>query len=271
MRDVGNAADPNPNPSRRRESFDRVADDYDRYRPSPPAEVVDAVIRASNLRERSRVLEIGCGTGQLSVPLVQYGVDLVAVELGPHLAALARRNLDPFPNARVEVGSFEELSLPDDRFDALVAANAFHWLDPEVRFSKSAAALRAGGSLTILHTHHARGGTPGFFEATQPFYLQWGLSDDPFFEPTAPADVPTMYPELDDRSEFAAVARQRFEIPMEHSTDSYVGWLRTDSLVNSLDDDSRRGFLHDIATLIETDYGGAVARNFVYELIVARR
>jgi hypothetical protein len=42
-------------------------------------------------------------------------------------------------------------------------------------------------------------------------------------------------------------------------------------MVNSLDDEARRGFLHDIATLIETEYDGAVARNFVYELITARR
>jgi SAM-dependent methyltransferase len=258
-------------PGRRRESFDAIADTYSLYRPAPPIEVVDAVIASSNLRQGSSVLEIGCGTGQLSVPLAKHGVDLIAIELGSHLAALARRNLVEFSNARVEVGAFEEWQLPTHKFDAVVSASAFHWLDPAVRYSKSAEALRREGCLTILHVHHVRGGTPGFFEDTQPYYIRWGLSDDPFFQPTAPADAPTVYPELGELQEFSSVERDRFEIPMRYSTASYVGWLRTDSLVNSLDDEARRGFLQDIEQLIDSKYHGTVARNFVYDVTVARR
>ena len=259
------------NSVRQKESFDTVADIYDLYRRSPPAEVVDTVIELASLEPGSAVLEIGCGTGQLSVPLAKHGVDLTAIELGPKLGALARQNLEEFPNARVEISPFEDWPLPGRRFDAVVCANAFHWLDSEIRLSKSIEALRLGGSLAILHMHHVRGGTPGFFEATQASYLKWGLSDDPFFEPTAPADVPTMYPELDQAQGWSAVARQRFEIPMRHSTASYVGWLRTDSLVNSLDAEARHGFLHDIERLIASNYQGTVERNFVYELIIATR
>jgi SAM-dependent methyltransferase len=258
-------------PRRSRESFDAVADAYGLYRPAPPIEVLDVLIASSRLRRGSRVLEIGCGTGQLSVPLAKHGVDLVAVELGPHLAALARRNLAELPNARVEVGAFEEWRLPTHKFDAVVSSVAFHWLDPAVRYTKSAEALRPEGCLTILHVHHVRGGTPGFFEDTQQYYVRWGLSDDPSFQPTEPADVPTMYPELDELPEFGSVERRRFEIPMRHSTASYVGWLSTDSLVNSLDDDARRGFLQDIEQLIDAKYHGTIARNFVYDLTVARR
>jgi SAM-dependent methyltransferase len=258
-------------PRRSRESFDAVADAYGLYRPAPPIEVVDALIESSRLGQGSRVLEIGCGTGQLSVSLAKHGVDLVAIELGPHLAALARRNLAALPNARVEVGAFEEWQLPTHAFDAVVSSVAFHWLDPAVRYSKSAEALRPEGCLTILHVHHVRGGTPGFFEDTQPYYVRWGLSDDPSFQLPEPADVPTTYPELDELPEFSSVERRRFEVPMRHSTASYVGWLSTDSLVNSLDDDARRGFLQDIEELIDAKYHGTVARNFVYDLTVARR
>src|SRR5262249_51603136 len=105
----------------------------------------------------------------------------------------------------------------------------------------------------------------------QPYYSKWGLSDDPSFELPAPIDVPDMYPELDRQPEFSSVERLRFEIPMRHETSSYIGCLRTDSLVNTLDDESRRGFLEDIGELIESKYGGAVARNFLYEVIAAQR
>jgi SAM-dependent methyltransferase len=256
---------------RRRESFDVVADSYDAYRPSPPPEVIEAVIASSELDRGSRVLEIGCGTGQLSLHLARHGVDLVAVELGANLAALARKNLARFPEARIEVGSFESWQLPSRKFDAVVCANAFHWLDPDIRFAKSAEALRPGGFLTILHVHHVSGGTPGFVADTQTSYLKWGLSDDPSFEPPAPHDVPAMYPELDGWAEFDSVKRTRFEGTIHHTTTSYVGWLGTDSLVNGLAEEQRRGFLQDIERLIESRYSGVVSRNFVYEVIAAKR
>jgi SAM-dependent methyltransferase len=248
-----------------------VADDYDLYRPPYPPEVVEAVVRSSRLHSGRSVLEIGCGTGQLSVPLANLGAHLVALELGSHLATIARRNLKQFPNAQVEVSSFEAWPLPSKKFDAVLSASAFHWLDPAIRFAKSAEALRAEGYLTILHVHHVRGGTPGFFAETQPFYIKWGLSDDPFFQPTTPDNAPIMYPELDQLPEFRAVERHRYEIPRSYSTAAYIGMLRTDSLINSLDDASRRGFLEDIERLIGLKYSGEVARNYVYEVVTAQR
>jgi SAM-dependent methyltransferase len=261
----------NEESGRRRESFDLVAEYYNVYRSPYSQEVVDTVIALSHLHHGSRVLEIGCGTGQLSVSLAQHGIDLLALELGPHLAALARRNLKRFPNVQVEVSSFEEWPLPPQKFNAVVSASAFHWLSPDARFSKSAEALQPGGFLTILHVHHVRGGTPGFFAETQPYYRKWGLSDDPFFRPTAPDNVPTLYPELDQRPEFRSVERHHCEIPMSYSTASYIGWLHTDSLVTSLNDQERAGFLQDIERLIEAKYNGQVVRNFVYDVIIAQR
>jgi SAM-dependent methyltransferase len=147
-------------PTRRRESFDMVAEDYDLYRPPYPPEMVDAIVALSQLHSDSNVLEIGCGTGQVSVPLAKLGLNLVAVELGPHLAALARRNLKQFPNAHVEVSAFEQWPLPRQQFDAVLSASAFHWLDPAIRFAKSAEVLRPEGYVTILHVHHVRGVMP---------------------------------------------------------------------------------------------------------------
>lgn len=254
---------------RRKESFDDFAEYYDRYRLGYPEEVVKAIVASSQLGEGSRVLEIGCGTGQLSVPLAERGVNLVALDLGPNLVALARKNLSHFARAEVLVCTFEDWPLPDEPFNAVVSANAFHWLDRELRFSKSAEALKIGGVLCIGHAHHVCGGTPGFFEDTQQYYIKWGLSHDPFFQPPRPADAPVMYPELDERPEFGPVFRQRFEISRQHTTETYVGWLQTDSLISTLTDGARQGFLGDIAGLIQAKYNGTVSRNFVYEIITA--
>ena len=258
-------------PVRRRESFDLVSQDYDLYHSPYPPEVVDAVVGLSRLHRGSSVLEIGCGTGQLSAPLAQLGVHLVAVELGPHLAARASQHLRPFPHAQVEVGSFEAWPLPSQPFDAVVSASAFHWLDPAVRFAKSAEALRPGGYLTILHVHRVRGGTPGFLADMQPLYLKWGMSDDPSFQPTTPDNAPIIYQRWINCLRFALLSAVATQIPMAYSTTAYLGLLRTDSLVNGLDDESRRGFLQDSEHLVETKYGGEAVRNYVYEIVAAQR
>jgi hypothetical protein len=80
-----------------------------------------------------------------------------------------------------------------------------------------------------------------------------------------------MYPDLDQRPEFRLVRRQRFEIPRQFTTETYVGWLMTDSLVSSIEDDARQGFLNDIEHLVDAKYQGTVSRNWVYEIITAHR
>jgi protein-L-isoaspartate O-methyltransferase len=258
-------------PARRPEAFDEAALDYGIFRPPYPPKVITVVVSAGHITGESRVLEIACGTGQLTVGLAPLGCELLAVEMGSNLARMARQNLAPYPNARVDVGRYEEWVLPGNLFDAVVCASAFHWLDPGVRFSKSADALRPGGALVIVHVHHVRGGTPGFFEDTQPLYMKWGLSHDPFFQPPTATALPPTYPELDLLRQFHSIDRQYLEIPREQTTESYVGLLRTDSLILALEPEARRGFLDDIAELVESRYQGTVTRNFVYEVISARR
>lgn len=258
-------------PCRRGDSFDQVADLYNRYRRTPPAPVVEALINLTNIGARTRVVEFGCGAGQLSVPLAATGADLTCVEPGARLAAIAARNLTPFSTARVECATFEDWPLPIDLFDAVVVANAFHWLDADLRITKPTALLRPGGSLAILHTHHVRGGTPGFAEASQHCYLRSGLAADLTFRPPLPDEIPASYPELEQVPAFVSVRRERFHIPTRYTTDEYVGLLRTDSLVNTLDPESRARFLDDIALLIDNSFGGLIERSYLYEVVVATR
>ena len=91
---------------RRRESFDEVAELYDRARPGYPQRLIDDLVALTDLDKRCRVLEIGSGTGQLTVPLAERGLSVVAVELGSSLAEIARRKLAPFEHAEVVVADF---------------------------------------------------------------------------------------------------------------------------------------------------------------------
>lgn len=256
---------------RKRTSFDQVAALYDRYRAAPPAVVFRHVVAEAALRPYSRVLEIGGGTGQLSLPLARLGLDLTVVELGAHLAAVAQEKLRAFPKVRIAVGAFESWT-PSPPFDAVFVCNAFHWLDPAVRLDRCQDALVPGGALAIIHPHHVRGGTPGFVRSTQRLYQSWGLSDDPDFMPPSGAELNAVYPEIERHPSFTDTRRQCFPLLRSYTADEYIGLLRTDSLILGMEDESsRQGFLRDMRALIEGEYGGRVVREYVYEVITSRR
>jgi ubiquinone/menaquinone biosynthesis C-methylase UbiE len=145
--------------------FDRVAEEYDRVRPGYPATLVDAACAEAGLGPGSRVVEVGCGTGKLTVMLARRDLDVDAVDRGSRMVEIARRHVGGAP-VRFHVGRFEDLALPDDGFDALFSATAFHWIDPAVAWTKAAQLLRPGGVLALLsHVGGSNGGLDEEFQA----------------------------------------------------------------------------------------------------------
>lgn len=129
--------------------FDSVAGLYQACRPGYPRHLVDFVVATAGLDAGSAVLEIGCGTGQLTEHLAGFSFDLTAIDIGPSMIATARHRLDD-PAASFQASSFEDLAAADASFDLIISGSAFHWIDPEVKFTKSARLLRPGGWLAML-------------------------------------------------------------------------------------------------------------------------
>jgi ubiquinone/menaquinone biosynthesis C-methylase UbiE len=133
----------------RRMLFDGVAHLYDDSRLGYPPDIVDFVMSTAGARVASDVLEVGCGTGQLTESLTAYGFRLTAIDIGASMVGVARRRL---ANSAVsfQVTSFEDFAAADASFDLIISATAFHWVDPEVKFRKPARLLRPGGWLALL-------------------------------------------------------------------------------------------------------------------------
>ena len=136
--------------------FDRAADEYERARPSYPASLVDTACGAAGLSPGSPVVEVGCGTGKLTVALAERELRVEAIDPGSRLLEIARRNTKG-SSVRFRVGRFEDVDLPEGVFDAVFSSAAFHWVDPEVGWSKAANVLRSGGVLALFT--HVRSGT----------------------------------------------------------------------------------------------------------------
>jgi SAM-dependent methyltransferase len=151
--------------------FDRVAGDYE-ARPDYPRDVFDVLVERCGLGPGARVLEIGAGSGQATLPLLDRGAQVTAVEPGD---ALARRLVERTSGRSIDVivSVFEDVELAEASFDLAASATAFHWVDLAVGLERCARFLRDGGWLALWWTFW---GDPDrsdpFHEALQPVLRQ---------------------------------------------------------------------------------------------------
>jgi ubiquinone/menaquinone biosynthesis C-methylase UbiE len=130
--------------------FDKIAAEYDRRRPAYPDELVDRACQVAGIGSGDHVLEVGCGSGQLTRGLVTRGLQVTALEPGPNLMELARQNLEGAGQVEFVNAQFEDASLPRERFRAVFSASAFHWIDPRVGWQKAADVLVPDGTLALI-------------------------------------------------------------------------------------------------------------------------
>lgn len=127
-------------------TFNEDAELYDRVRPRYPQHLFVDLADPVDLGPKRHVLEIGSGTGQATRDLASRGASVIAVEPGGALAEVARRRLADLARVEHIIAGFEDLDLAPASLDVIASFTAWHWIDPEVRTAKAAAALRPGGA-----------------------------------------------------------------------------------------------------------------------------
>jgi SAM-dependent methyltransferase len=124
------------------ESFGAQAERYDRARPGYPDALVGRVIAESPGRH---VLDVGCGTGIAARQFQAAGCSVLGVDPDARMADLARQR-----GVEVEVAAFEDWDPAGRAFDVVIAAQAWHWVEPVAGAAKAAQALRPGGRLAAF-------------------------------------------------------------------------------------------------------------------------
>ncbi|WP_431247789.1 class I SAM-dependent methyltransferase [Leifsonia xyli] len=124
-------------------SFDQAADVYDAARPSYPADAVSWLTQGV----AGPVLDLGAGTGKLTAPLVERGFEVTAIDPSPEMLRVLHERL---PGVAVHEGAAERIPVPDDAFDLVLAAQAWHWVDTDRAVPEVARVLRPGGRLGLV-------------------------------------------------------------------------------------------------------------------------
>jgi len=254
----------------RRASFDEVADLYDRARPTYPESVFEDIVALAGLTPGGRVVEVGPGTGKATAPLAERGLEIVAVEPGAHLAAVARRNLAAFPNVEIVQTTFEEWAPARAGFDAVVAFTAFHWIDPAVRYEKSISLLAPNGALAVVDTKHVLlPGGDDFWVEVQADY-DAVVPSPQNRPPPRPEQVPDLGGEF-ERAGLGSVEVRQHVWDVTYRADEYIAVLDTYSANRVLDPETRRRLFERVRERVAAQPNGTIRKTYLATLTVGRR
>lgn len=253
--------------------FDGRSHEYQEGRPGYPAAVFRLLRQRCGLGSGSQVLEIGPGSGQATLPMLRLGAQVTAVEPG---AGLADRLVEQAGSAdlTVIISSFEDAEVPDHRFDLVVSATAFHWVDPAVGLAKAAGALRDNGWLalwwTVFGDHHR---PDPFQEALQPILevrapqlVQEGGAALPYA-----SDVAARTAEIDGAGVYGPVEHHVFRWEGRHNPIEIRRLFSTFSPWLALPELRRAELLDDVENLARNEFGGVVTRPYRTVLYLAPR
>jgi len=253
----------------RRRSFDQMAALYARARPAPPPELFDAL--AVYVPAPADALEIGCGPGNATLPLLERGFRVHAVELGEQLAAFARERLAAFPFT-VEVGKFEEAQLAPASVELVVCSSAFHWLDRERALHQVAKVLKPGGALALIWGSVRRTAEDNRVdEALQSAYrahapeISRGATDRMSSQVDEIGEALRETPELRDPEE------RRYPQTHVFNRQRYLEVLATFSDHATLPEERRARLFDSIGEIIDREFGGRVERHSMARMQLARR
>jgi SAM-dependent methyltransferase len=221
--------------------FDGEARLYAATRPGYPRELAEFAAVTAGAGPGTPVLEVGCGTGQLTEQLVPLRFALTAIDLGTSMIEVAREQIAG--GVAFRAVSFEELDVSPASFGLIISGAAFHWIDPEIRFRKAARLLRPGGWLAVAG-YQERYDEP--LDAALEALWRARAADDGAWA-TRPADAAA----ISASGLFHAPVHHEFRQLLVRSAADVIGLERTRATSLSWPDRVRQGFFAQLGQLLD--------------------
>lgn len=133
------------------EPYKGIAGIYDDIRPSYPEELIQAVITKTDLKLSDSLLEIGAGTGKATIQFAEKGFKIHTIEIGDDMALILNKKCAVYPKVTIDVAPFEDWNCSNNgKYDMIYSAQAFHWLDSNIKYKKCYELLKDDGYLVLF-------------------------------------------------------------------------------------------------------------------------
>jgi len=247
--------------------WNKKVDFYDDYRPDYPEELIRAVIKKANLTAKSKVLEIGAGSGKATAQFADFGFEMICIEPG---VDLAKKGNARFKSKNIEfiASRFEDYSELPGYFDTIISAQAFHWVEQPIGFEKCANTLKKCGCLALFwHLDLSRDDTDLDQELVSILDKYNGfVSCMP--QEDYPERMESISSNITESSLFQKPEIIHFHLEKNFTADEYYNYMLTGNLFFKTDEE-KKICREELAQLAEK-YSG-IKRNFTYELYLTQK
>ena len=255
-------------------TFDTVAGSYEKIRPGYPDELYRALFAYCPLDAAGCAVEVGIGGGQATLPVLETGCAVTAVEYGEKLARLCRDKFRAYPGFSAITGRFENVGLPDDTYDLVYSASAFHWVPEEAGYTKVYRILKSGGAFARFANHPFRGkDNPALFDAIDRVYAEFYY---PYYHKQPGKILEYTEEQAANRAKiaekygFTDIRYALFYRTRTLSSGEYRALLGTYSDHIAMEESIREAFFDGIVEVID-QYGGFITLSDTIDLQLARK
>lgn len=246
--------------------FDDNAVLYDKYRPRYPNDLIEELIDLSQIKVRDKILEIGCGTGQITIDFIKRGYEVIAIEKGESLSKIALNKIKKYGIGQIINSTFEEW-MPIGKFKLMISAQAFHWIDKESGIDKILKILEENGSIGLIWNLDESQETE-FWKQTNKVYEKYLPIKKGQRSLTETIDQNWNY--INTRDELGEFERKEYKWKKLYSKEEYLGLLSTFSPHMSMETNKRVEFFKEIESIIE-NFDNQVLRFYKTVLLYATK
>jgi len=255
-------------------TFDTVSDKYAKFRPGYTEELYKTIFDYVTLDHSAKAVEVGIGGGQATLPILQTGCELTAVEYGENFSRLCKEKFKEYQKFSVITDKFENVMFADAKYDLVYSASAFHWIPEEIGYSKVYAMLKNGGVFARFANHPYRDkGNPVLSKEIDDLYARYyykyyGKERETIKEYTE--EEAAQRAQIAAKYGFVDIKYALFHRTRTFSAEEYIELLGTYSDHIAIEETLRKEFFEKIEEKIN-QYGGSFTLYDTIDLQLARK
>lgn len=250
-------------------TFEKISSLYDRARISYPTQLIDDIVTYSGIRPNGRILDVGCGTGQVTLLFAQRGYYVIGLDVGKEMIDVAKEKCSSFPKISFKVGTFENITFSDASLDIIISGMAWHWINPESREEKAYRILRSGGTLALFWSYQ-RKEESDFVKAVGKVLDKYGGIDRGPAGSKVRQISDTLYEKLKGSQSFTSVEMREYNEDFEFSKKRYIDLVVSYGWVQVLSEEKRRNLVDDLQKLYKR-YEEPLIIPYKYVLVLAKK
>lgn len=247
-------------------SFQMNARLYDKMRPGYPSSWIADLRQATNLHGKSKILEVGAGTGKATADLLTITKRITCLDPGKEMLDIAK---DKFPNLNFINSTFELLRTKES-YDLIISAMAWHWVDPKVGYKKAWDLLVESGFLAIIRYYHIDTDKNSFHNRAQHIYEKYNKDTTTKRHAQQLKRIQEDAESLDNKY-FHLTRQTEYPWQQTYSIDEYLALRNTYSDHLTMPSSQRKKMERELKAFAQQEFDGRLIKKYTTVLFIAQK